>query len=59
MQAFAQSNGLGIHNELESMLDLVAVSIASDLVPIVGENRIMAYHGLRRLNSNPTWACGA
>lgn len=53
MQAFAQSNGLGIHNELESMLDLVAVSIASDLVPIVGENRVMAYHGLRRLNSNP------
>lgn len=53
MQAFALSNGLGNHNELESMLDLVAVSIASDLVPIVGENRIMAYHGLRRLNSNP------
>lgn len=53
MQAFALSNGLGNHNELESMLDLVAVSIASDLVPIIGENRIMAYHGLRRLNSNP------
>ena len=53
MQGFAQSNGLGVHNELESMLDLVAVSIASDLVPIVGENRVMAYHGLRRLNSNP------
>ena len=53
MQGFAQSNGLGIHNELESMLDLVAVSIAADLVPIVDENRIMAYHGLRRLNSNP------
>lgn len=53
MQAFALSNGLGNHNELESMLDLVAVSIASDLVPIVGENRVMAYHGLRRLNSNP------
>lgn len=53
MQAFAQSNGLGIHNELESMLDLVAVSIAADLVPMVGENRIMAYHGLKRLNSNP------
>lgn len=53
MQAFAISNGLGNHNELESMLDLVAVSIASDLVPIVGENRVMAYHGLRRLNSNP------
>lgn len=53
MQAFAQSNGLGNHNELESMLDLVAVSIAADLVPIVDENRIMAFHGLRRLNSNP------
>lgn len=50
MQGFAISNGLGNHNELESMLDLVAVSIASDLVPLVGENRIMAYHGLRRLN---------
>ncbi|MCH5214071.1 MAG: single-stranded-DNA-specific exonuclease RecJ [Muribaculaceae bacterium] len=53
MQGFALSNGLSNHNELNSLLDLVAVSIASDLVPIVGENRIMAYHGLRRLNSNP------
>lgn len=53
MQAFARSNGLTNHNELESLLDLVAVSIAADLVPIVGENRVMAYHGLRRLNSNP------
>lgn len=53
MQGFAMSNGLTNHNELESMLDLVAVSIAADLVPMVDENRIMAYHGLRRLNSNP------
>ena len=53
MQGFAMSNGLSNHNELESMLDLVAVSIAADLVPIVGENRIMAFQGLRRLNSNP------
>ncbi len=53
MQAFAMSNGLTNHNELESLLDLVAVSIAADLVPIVGENRVMAYHGLKRLNSNP------
>lgn len=53
MQAFAKSNGLENHNELESLLDLVAVSIAADLVPIVGENRIMAYHGLRRINLNP------
>lgn len=53
MQGFAKSNGLGNHNELDSLLDLVAVSIAADIVPIVDENRIMAYHGLRRLNSNP------
>lgn len=53
MQAFAKSNGLGNHNELESLLDLVAVSIAADIVPIVDENRVMAYHGLKRLNSNP------
>ena len=53
MQAFALSNGLSNHNELESLLDLVAVSIASDLVPIIDENRVMAQHGLKRLNSNP------
>lgn len=53
MQAFAKSNGLSNHNELESLLDLVAVSIAADIVPITDENRVMAYHGLRRLNSNP------
>lgn len=52
MQAFAISNGIPV-NELEAMLDLVAVSIAADIVPMVGENRIMAYHGLRRLNTNP------
>lgn len=52
MQAFAMSNGIP-QTELEGMLDLVAVSIAADIVPMVDENRIMAYHGLRRLNSNP------
>ncbi len=53
MQAFAMSNGLSNHNELDSLLDLVAVSIAADIVPIVGENRVMAHYGMRRLNSNP------
>ncbi len=52
MQAFAESNGI-TGNELESMLDLVAVSIAADIVPMVDENRIMAYWGLKRINSNP------
>lgn len=52
MQGFAQSNGIPT-SDLEGMLDLVAVSIAADIVPMVDENRIMAYHGLRRLNTNP------
>ena len=53
MQAFAKSNGLTSTYELENLLDLVAVSIAADIVPMIGENRILAYYGLRRLNSNP------
>ncbi len=52
MQAFAISNAIPL-TELEGMIDLVAVSIAADIVPMVDENRIMAYHGLKRLNSNP------
>lgn len=35
------------------LLDLVVVSIASDLVPIVGENRVLAHYGLKQLNTNP------
>ncbi len=38
---------------LTKYLDLVAVSIASDIVPITGENRILAYYGLKLLNSKP------
>jgi single-stranded-DNA-specific exonuclease len=38
---------------LYDYLDLVAVSIAADIVPITGENRILAYHGLKKLNANP------
>jgi len=38
---------------LEKYLDLVVVSIASDIVPITGENRILAYHGLKLINSDP------
>lgn len=52
MQAFALNNGLPM-SDLEAMLDLVAVSIAADIVPMVDENRVMTYYGLRRLNSNP------
>ena len=53
MQAFAQSNGIEF-SQLIPLLDLCAVSIASDIVPIMGENRILAYHGLRQLNANPS-----
>ncbi|MDH6312055.1 single-stranded-DNA-specific exonuclease [Parabacteroides sp. PFB2-10] len=53
MHAFALSNGFEF-KELEKLLDLTAVSIASDIVPITGENRILAYYGLRQLNTNPS-----
>ena len=52
MQAFAQSNGIA-QGRLVPLLDLCVVSIGSDIVPITGENRILAYHGLRSLNTNP------
>jgi len=45
------------HNIEESLvfesLDLVAISIAADIVPIIGENRVLAYYGLKQINSNP------
>lgn len=53
MQAFAINNGIEFHN-LIPLLDLVAVSVASDIVPIMGENRILTHHGLKQLNSNPS-----
>lgn len=53
MQGFAINNGLDVGANLEPLLDLVAVSIISDIVPITEENRILTYHGLRRINSNP------
>lgn len=53
MQAFAMDNGIP-GEQLYSLLDLVAVSIASDLVPIMGENRILAFHGLKQINHAPS-----
>lgn len=40
-------------SEIEKYLDLVVISIASDIVPITGENRILAYHGLKLINTRP------
>ncbi|MDO9634475.1 MAG: single-stranded-DNA-specific exonuclease RecJ [Paludibacter sp.] len=53
LQAFAQRNNIPF-TELIPLLDLLALSIASDIVPITGENRILAYYGLKQLNSNPS-----
>ncbi|NLI25365.1 MAG: single-stranded-DNA-specific exonuclease RecJ [Bacteroidales bacterium] len=52
LQAFAQRNKIPF-SELEEFLDLVSVSIASDIVPVTGENRILTYFGLKKLNSSP------
>ncbi len=54
MHGFALSNGLDVATDLEPLLDLVAVSIISDIVPITGENRILTYHGLKRINTSPS-----
>lgn len=53
MQAFARSNGIHSMYELDHSLDLLAVSIAADLVPLTGENRVLTFYGIRRLNNNP------
>ncbi len=52
IQAYAQATGSDME-EVLCYLDLVAVSIASDIVPITGENRVLAYHGLKKINEKP------
>ncbi|KIO77297.1 recombinase RecJ [Pedobacter lusitanus] len=51
-QAYCQTHNLATEN-YERYLDLVMVSIAADIVPIVDENRTLAYFGLIKLNTNP------
>jgi single-stranded-DNA-specific exonuclease len=51
-QGLARRTGLE-EMELSEFLDLVAVSICCDIVPITGENRVLTSHGLGKLNSNP------
>jgi single-stranded-DNA-specific exonuclease len=53
LSAFCIKKGIPIEN-LYEYLDLAMVSIASDIVPIVGENRILAYYGLKKINENPS-----
>ena len=53
MQAFAKNNGIPF-SRLIPLLDFCAVSIAADLVPVEGENRTLAFHGLKQLNQSPS-----
>jgi single-stranded-DNA-specific exonuclease len=52
IQAYARVHGMPF-SSIYNYLDLVAVSIASDIVPITGENRVMAQFGLKQLNESP------
>lgn len=51
-QALSQSRGGTVEN-IYHLLDMVMVAIGADIVPITGENRILAYYGLHLLNNNP------
>ena len=53
MQAFAKNNGIPF-SQLIPLLDFCAASIDADIVPVMGENRILAFHGLKQLNQNPS-----
>ena len=53
VEAYARRNNIPF-SQIEPLLDLLVVSIASDIVPLVDENRILAYYGLRKLNSTPS-----
>lgn len=52
IQALAPNFNLGDEDVFE-FLDLVATAIAADIVPVTGENRILAFHGLKKVNENP------
>ena len=53
VEAYARRNKIPF-KDIEHLLDLLVVSIASDIVPLVDENRILAYYGLKKLNSQPS-----
>ncbi len=53
LQAFSKRNNIPF-SELTELLDLLVVSIASDIVPLTGENRVLAHFGLKKLNTSPS-----
>ena len=52
VQGYAQKKNIDFR-KVERLLDLVVVSTAADIVPLTGENRVLAYYGLKMLNENP------
>jgi single-stranded-DNA-specific exonuclease len=58
IQAFLTANNMDMSMAYE-YLDILAVSIASDIVPLIGENRVMAHFGLKKINENPSVALKA
>ncbi len=53
MQAFGINNRFPF-SDVEKLMELTAVSIAADIVPITGENRVLAYYGLKQINTLPS-----
>ena len=54
LEGFCRQNSIEMEEKLYQYLDLVAVSIAGDIVPIVGENRVLTFYGLKKLNEEPS-----
>lgn len=53
IEGFAQFYNISFDKEVRPILDLVAISLACDFVPLTGENRVLSYFGLQQLNENP------
>ena len=53
-QAYAQTHNLPFDTYLSPLLELLAMSIASDIVSLVGENRVLAYFGIQQINLHPS-----
>lgn len=53
-QAYAQTHNMSFEQALTPLLELLAMSIASDIVPLTGENRVLAYFGIQQISTNPS-----
>lgn len=53
VQGYCKKHGISLE-DIYTYLDLVAVSIASDIVPVIDENRVLTHFGLKKLNENPS-----